>query len=349
MNLWPWGRTEKRESSYTDLLIAAAVNRAGGTTGAAVGATSALQAAAGMVSRAFAAATVQGPANLAAGVTPFVLSQIGRALMRRGESCHVIDVDPDGAVRLQSVSHWDVQGDVDEDSWVYRCNLPGPSVTRTRQVPAAGLIHCRFETDPERPWKGVGPLQSASLAGKLSAETVSALADGESGPRGNLLPLPVDGEDPTVEPLKADLRTLAGKLAFVESVQTMHAGAPGSAPRGDWDVKRIGANPPRAEVELLTRAAAEVHNALGAAGLFSGGDGTGQRESYRRWLHGTVAPLGRLVSLELSVKLEADVTLNFDALFAADLAGRARAFQSMVGGGMDVAKAAALAGLMDGD
>ncbi|MCY4511315.1 MAG: hypothetical protein OXG35_30780 [Acidobacteria bacterium] len=41
--------------------------------------------------------------------------------------------------------------------------------------------------------------------------------------------------------------------------------------------------------------------------------------------------------------------MNLDRLFAADLAGRARAFQSMVGGGMDPGKAAGLAGLMTGD
>ena len=55
------------------------------------------------------------------------------------------------------------------------------------------------------------------------------------------------------------------------------------------------------------------------------------------------------MALELSVKLEADVTLNFDALFAADLAGRARAFQSLVGGGMDPGKAAGLAGVMESE
>ena len=181
-------------------------------------------------------------------------------------------------------------------------------------VPSDGLIHCRYETDPDRPWKGIGPLQSASLAGRLSAETASALADGESGPRGNLLPLPVDGSDPSVAALKADMRTLGGRLAFVESVRSMHAGAAGNAPSGDWQTKRIGADPPSAEVELLTRSGLEVVNACGASGLFSAGDGSGQRESYRRWLHGTVAPLGRLVSLEFSTKLEADITLNFDAV-----------------------------------
>ena len=65
-------------------------------------------------------------------------------------------------------------------------------------MPAAAVVHPRFEVDPDRPWRGIGPIQSAALAGRLSAETAGALADAESGPRGGLLPLPVDGADPTV-------------------------------------------------------------------------------------------------------------------------------------------------------
>ena len=42
----------------------------------------------------------------------------------------------------------------------------------------------------------------------------------------------------------------------------------------------------------------------------------------------------------------ADIALDWDELRASDIAGRARAFQSMVGAGMDLAKAAGLAGLM---
>ena len=57
--------------------------------------------------------------------------------------------------------------------------------------------------------------------------------------------------------------------------------------------------------------------------------------------------MAKTVEAELSDKLNIRVSLNFDALFASDLSGRARAFQSMVGGGMDVEKAAALAGLME--
>ena len=54
-------------------------------------------------------------------------------------------------------------------------------------------------------------------------------------------------------------------------------------------------------------------------------------------------------ALEGIVKLR--LTAVSDAQHGGFTAGssRARAFQSMVGGGMDVSKAAALAGLMDGD
>ena len=45
-------------------------------------------------------------------------------------------------------------------------------------------------------------------------------------------------------------------------------------------------------------------------------------------------------------KLDDPVVLDWQELRARDISGRARAFQSMVGGGMDIAKAAALSGLM---
>ena len=350
--MWPFNRSEKRESSLTDTLIATIVASASGRTLAQVSATGALEAASGLVARCFASATLEGPAHLTAALSPCLLSTIGRALIRSGELVLQIDVDPSGRVRLCPAADFDVTGDHEPSSWFYRLNLAGPSRFTTRaNVPAAGVVHPRYQTDPSRPWRGVAPLASAALAGRLSAETVAALADGESGPRGMLLPLPVDGNDPTVAPLKADIRNLAGKLAFVESTRAMTPGGAVNAPSGDWVTKRIGANPPAAEVELMGAASVEVMNACGVPpSLFSvRGDGTAQRESFRRLLHSTIQPLARILAAELSEKLEADIALNFDSLFAADLSGRARAFQSMVGGGMDVAKAAGLAGLMEAE
>ena len=71
------------------------------------------------------------------------------------------------------------------------------------------------------------------------------------------------------------------------------------------------------------------------------------RESWRQLLHATIAPLGRLVETELRDKLDAPaLTLEWSELRASDIAGRARAFGSMVTAGMDVEKAAALSGLL---
>ena len=81
--------------------------------------------------------------------------------------------------------------------------------------------------------------------------------------------------------------------------------------------------------------------------LLERADGTALREAWRQFLHSSVMPVSLSVSAELSEKLDTDIRLSFDRMFASDLNGRARAFQSMVGGGMDVQKAAALAGLMD--
>ena len=83
--------------------------------------------------------------------------------------------------------------------------------------------------------------------------------------------------------------------------------------------------------------------------LVTTADGTGMREGWRRFIFGSVLPLARIVEAELSAKLETRVRLDFSDLAASDLAGRARAFQSMVGAGMEIEKAAGLAGLMQGE
>lgn len=346
--MWPFRRIEKRESSYTDLLVSLAVQRATGSTTATVGAIGALQAASGLLGRCFSLAEVSGPPNLTAAVTPACLAMVGRAMIRSGELVLQIDVDPEGAVRLHPASTWDVHGDVDPASWTYRVTLPAPSGTVTRLVESAAVVHPRWETDPSTPWRGISPLASAALSGRLSAEVSSALADESSMPRGAVMPLPVDGEDDSVTALKADLKALRGKLALVESTNVMAAGP--TKPADDWVARRIGADPPQSLVSLHSAAAAEVLGATGTPiSLFTADNSQGQRESFRRYLHTSVQPAGALLAAELSEKFETEIGLSFDRLMASDLSGRARAFQSMVGGGMDVAKAAGLAGLMESE
>ena len=115
----------------------------------------------------------------------------------------------------------------------------------------------------------------------------------------------------------------------------------------DLKTERFGAEPPASLVQLVTIASQEVYSACGLnQALWGGSQAAAVREAWRLCLFGVLSPLGRLVEAELQDKLEDTVTLSWQELRASDLSGRARAFQSMVGGGMAVTDAVAVAGLM---
>ena len=182
---WPWQRLETRESSYTDALVQAIIaQNAGSRTVATATATAAVESAAGIIGRSFAAAEVAGPGPVVEALTPHCLNVVGRALIRKGEFAAYLDV-VDGMLRITPASDWDVTGGYDPTDWTYRLNLAGPSRSITRaNVRAESVLHVMYSADPETPWRGVGPIQSARIAGRLSAETAQALADEASGPRG---------------------------------------------------------------------------------------------------------------------------------------------------------------------
>ncbi len=346
--MWPFTRrTEHRQASYTDGVVQAILARAAGTH-ADVAATAAVEAAAGALSRAFASAEITPNTPATRGLTPDVLADIGRALIVHGEIVLILAV-AEGRVRLLPVAAWDVTGAADSTTWRYRCDLAGPSGTTTIVRPAEGVIHCRYSIDPARPWVGVGPLARARLSGRLSAELEAALGDEAAGTRGFVLPIPSDGQDDSVSDLRRDIGSLGGKTALVETLAAGWGDGRMAAPRGDYQPQRLGANPPASLATLRTDAARAVLSACGVpVELVTPGDGTGQREAWRRFLHGCVQPLAACVATELAAKLDTPtLTLGFDKLFASDLSGRARAFQSLVGGGMSVDQAAGLAGLLD--
>ena len=183
----------------------------------------------------------------------------------------------------------------------------------------------------------------ATLAGKLSASTVNALANESSGPVGRLLGIPVDGEDATIQALKSDIANARGKIALLE---TGDWGNSGGDSKVSLKSERFGGEPPASMVELLSVASQEVYSACGLnSGLWGGSQAAAVREAWRLCLFGVLSPLGRLVESELQEKLGEEVSLSWQELRASDLSGRARAFQSMVGGGMEVERAAGLAGL----
>ena len=162
-----------------------------------------------------------------------------------------------------------------------------------------------------------------------------------------MIPVPSTG---SLAGLQSDISKLGGKVALVESTSGGY-GDKDSAPKMDWQARRIGANPPESMIRLRKDVQAGILAACGCPGsLIERSDGTLAREEMRRFLHSTISPIARVVASELAIKLDAPgLMLDFKALFASDLSGRARAFQSMVGGGMSIDKAASLAGLMVND
>ena len=209
---WPWSTDndlERRDSSYTDALVSAITANAGGQTTAFPTATAALEACAGLVGRSFAAAEVSGPDRSIEALTPGPAEHDRADAHTQGRDrplhrdCR--RHDPTGT-RIRSRRRRR-QRSVDLD-------LPrepgrsGETADIQERHWRARLSICSNAADNESPWRGVGPLQVTQLAGRLSAETVAALADESSGPRGsNCLPLP--SNEGTTD-LQADLKKLKG-------------------------------------------------------------------------------------------------------------------------------------------
>ena len=113
-------------------------------------------------------------------------------------------------------------------------------------------------------------------------------------------------------------------------------------------VNRIGPSPPQSTIDLRSDAAASVFGVLGVPLplVASTSDGTAMRESWRRFVLSSIEPLGKLFAEELTRKLETPVSFDFKALNSGDIVGKARAFAGMTRGGMPLADAAALSGLL---
>ena len=325
----------------------AILSTASGGGAASPYATAALESAAGLIGRSFSAAEVHtGSTAIRDVLSPELLGLVGRSLIRHGEVVFYIDVDDAGVLNLLPACKVEIKGAAAEASWRYSLNVNGPSKSRKMKgVEASGVCHFRYAVDASKPWIGVGPLQVAWAAGRLSAELEAALADEVSSPVGHLLPIPsTDGQDKTVELLRSDIKKAKGATLIVEAGDW---GSPGGVPGAGWEPRRLGAEPPAALVNLQASTTSQVLAACGVspALMASGASAGGMRESWRQLRYATLSPLGKMVEAELTRKLETEITLGWDALAASDVTGRARAYASLVAASMPAAEARRLTGL----
>ena len=81
-------------------------------------------------------------------------------------------------------------------------------------VDGENLLHMMYSTSPSSPWRGASALGVAIESGRLSAETVSMLADETASPRGSFMATPKDGDDPTLAPLEGRRQKRQGRYAL---------------------------------------------------------------------------------------------------------------------------------------
>ena len=281
--------------------------------------------------------------------------QLGRDLVRSGDSMFVIDVRA-GDVALLPVSswHWEDPHDPHPGAWSVRATYYGPSSSVTRNLPADGVVFIRWGGSPGTPYVVTGPMSWAYTTAWLQSEVERSLADEASGPITNLIPVPDDVSDKETEDddpfrdVKNDIRA-----------------ARGAGGLGRDHGERLGRRHGRGAASRLARRAAgtetaRVHDHVAGAGVQPGARGHGHsggavRRCERRHHPQGGVPLLRqnpvqrmadLAAAELSAKLETPVRFNLTELHAWDMQTRAVSFQRMVQSGMDLERAVVLSGLM---
>ena len=361
---WPWTKPEARQSGggYTDAITAAITAQASAKV-ADVSSTAAIEAAAGALSRAFAAAEVDGPSWAQEAVTPVWLAQVGRSLIREGASLSVIVMGGEGDVELVPASFWNFEnldpGALEgerERSWRARVTTYGPSSSWTRLVQRDGLVFVRWGTSPGTRYRGQGPTSWAHLTARLQGEAERSLADEAAGPLAQIIPIPQDGgddddeENDPLSALKAGIAAARGKAMLVETTAAGYGEGKAAAPTRDWKAERLGPAPPEALVQLSKMAFARMLAACGCSpALFDDSHGTSMREALRQWHLGTVMPLARILQHELSARLDAPIKLRFDG-YPRDMVSRATVFAKIAGvEGMTPRQALQIAGLLEED
>ncbi|MDE0332259.1 MAG: phage portal protein [Nitrospinae bacterium] len=342
-----WRKEKDEKRSYTDAEILRQLRDAEGDVDADPNSTSAAQTAAAFIGRCLALAEVS-PAIVKPALGPDVLYDIGRDLILAGESVHAIDVT-DGKLALWRTADHDVMGD--PENWRYRITISGPTGDKQLSLTGDSVFHPRLNVNPSQPHKGRSPIECGGYTSNLAANLERSLEDETGGSVGHVLPAPLSELDPAlVEKLRADLKALKGATALVETLSAGLGDGRSGAPAGDWQPRRIGADPPQSLLQLRAQAYESILSVCGVSPiLFStGADASAAREALRQFLHSTLQPIGDIVAAEARRKLHPETKFDFSRLMAADVQGKARAAKSLVDAGFTLEQAAIMTGFREG-
>lgn len=339
---WRFWRRAAESRSYTEEAIERGLAIAQGRNPEAAQ-IAAAQYAATLLGRALAGAEIEADPIIARLFAPPVLDQIGRSLVTRGEIFY--DLAFGRQLQLIPAVFNDCRGEADPASWVYDLDVYAPRGTLAIRRPAAAVLHFRYATSPIEPWRGQSPLAAAKHSADLAASVESKLAAEIGRARvKNVLPAPLTGEPLTQ--FRKDLG--GGRDGGLVTAPTMASGfgqGAANAPRSDYRLVRLGADPPTSITQLRDPAAQSVLASCGIQpGLWAGDDGIAAREAWRQYLHAVGEPLAELLAAEIEQKLERPVRIRIPSAAYVDLQSRARALRAMTQAEIDKDRALALCG-----
>ena len=323
---------KKEQRNYTDAITQQILQQAGQSqyTPPAV-----VEVAAGLASRAFASAEVTGRDS--ALFDAMTLAEVGRDFISTGEW---LGLRRNG--RLFRVLSYTIQEDGS-----YRLEISPRGGLRQTSVASSDdtVVHARYITSRQT-LRGIAPLDTSPNLKSFLFNLEQSLTEESRTPNGFLTPIPTDGGDEEIDDLKQQLSDLKGRVALVKTMSGGWDSGVQNRLRREFDAIRYGMQLPDTTVRMYEQTRRTALALFGVPiELTEPADGTGKREAWRQYLHATISPLAKMFTAACE-RSGLSISLDFSSLYASDIAGRARAFQSLVASGMDIEEAATVSGIM---
>ena len=281
--------------------------------------------------------------------SPVVLSasflvDLVRRLMVTGNAVYEIHLDILGAISLRPASAFKVGGS--SRSTIYELELANPGGEPTiRRAGADGVLHFKVNETPGAPWMGRAPWQTAQLTAEALGQIERSLKADSSIPTGMLLPVP-DGLSTRAK--NGIVNVLVNGRAGITAVETTSGGfgqGGQASPRGDYDQKRFGAVVLEPNLKMRDGTSLAILRAYGLSPKVLDGDGNAMREARRALFLDTILPLAAVVSQELSEKLDANISMDFNRSQYRDYQRLSRSLKTFIDAGVSLGQASSLLGI----
>ena len=296
-------RTEHR-ASYANAYLEAALAAALGDSGTTADAVAVVESCSSLIGDPFLVASVDGRP-----VAPSQLHQMARDMLRRGNSVWALDV-VDGELELQRACSWAVESTSPNPArWQYKIEIATPSAMVSKVLQADSVIHLMMDSQPESPWQGRAPWQSAPLTGRAIAELERSIGDESHIYAGRVWIAPdaatqaqVDAMGRTVALLKG-----GGQVVSETTAQGFGQGAIAAPPAAkDWKAEHTGPAHVVGNVQMRDSLENAIAGAYGVAPAYLNRQATAPALAATKRLAflDRTLPLAAKIAEELALKLD---------------------------------------------